>query len=44
MGRLSDNLFYAQEKSHKHWLLSLDTIIKVFVHMSSNYAFEGAAG
>ena len=26
MGRLSDNLFYAQEKSHKHWLLSLDNL------------------
>ena len=26
MGRLSDNLFYAQEKSHKHRLLSLDNL------------------
>ena len=26
MGRLYDNLFYAQEKSHKHWLLSLDNL------------------
>ena len=26
MERLSDNLFYAQEKSHKHWLLSLDNL------------------
>ena len=26
MERLSDSLFYAQEKSHKHWLLSLDNL------------------